>query len=488
MSSRRFIAVVALLAICSFVAASVSASAGGTTFSVSITKAGPKNGGGEPSIATGVPGMLYVSWPGDKMGFTRSSDGGKTWTQGGQPKDEGSVGDTSVMSDRSGAVYETNLNVVNADPSAPNSLQISIWKSFNKGKTWPQEASGFAHQPNASNQPFFVDRQWTDAWIPPGKTTKQAIVALSYHDFVPSQIWVNVSTDGGKTFGPFVDAISDGNAEADSACSTIPGGLRIEPGGKHPGRIYVAWLAADPANPATGCNITQLQAFHDIWVAWSDDMGQTWTDQLVYDAGPLKDGSELFADLALDNRGNPYVAFTMDIENQFDVWVEGSKDGGKTWNGKTDGTGTPVKVDHTKGSHYFPAIDVGKVGHVDVAYLGTPTVIGTQPDGKPDEPAGDANANWYVYLAQTTNLFGGTPFKNHQLSPKVVHHGDICTLGIFCASNPDLNRDILDFIDVVIDGDGMAHVAFTAADSKQMKDGIYVANQTGGPSMGLPGH
>src|SRR5207249_10779572 len=139
-------------------------------------------------------------------------------------------------------------------------------KSLDQGKTWPQEATGWAQMPNASNQPMLVDRQWTDAWIPPGKTTKDALVGLSYHDWGPSQIWVNVSTDGGKTFGPPVDAISDPQAEADSFCSTIPGGLRIVPSGPHAGRIYVAWLAADPANPATGCNLTQLPAVHDARV------------------------------------------------------------------------------------------------------------------------------------------------------------------------------------------------------------------------------
>src|SRR5439155_16279024 len=129
---------------------------------------------------------------------------------------------------------------------------------------------------------------------------------------------------------------------------------------------------------------------------------------------------------------------------QFDVEVEGRPDAGKTWNGKSDGTGKPVKVAADKGTHYFPAIAVGKPGHVDVAYIATPTVVGTQPDGKPDEPTADANADWYTYLAQTSDLFGGAPFQSVRVTPESIHHGDVCTLGIFCSSNPDLNRDLLD--------------------------------------------
>jgi hypothetical protein len=473
----RWVAILATVAI-GLTAIGHGASAGPGKLRTALTKVGPQGGGGEPSIAAGPGGVLYASWPGDKMWFSKSTDGGRTWTEGGQPAGYDSVGDTTVFTDRSGAVYESNLNVVS--PTNPlNSLQISIWKSFNKGKSWPQAAGSVLNPGNATGQPLLVDRQWNDAWIPPGKTTKQAVVSLTYHDFGPSQIWVTTSTDGGKTFGVPADAVVSPEAQAASFCSTIPGGLRIVPGGQHAGRIYVAWLAADAANAVTGCNLTQLQAFHSVWVAWSDDLGQSWTDQLVYDAGPLHDGSELFADLAVDNRGNPYVAFSMNINAQFDVWVSNSLDDGATWR-------QPVKVNTSKGSHYFPAIDAGRPGQVVVSYLATPTDVGTLPNGKPNEPTGDADADWFTYLAQTTAL-GSKPFTNIKVTPKSMHHGDICTVGIFCSALPGADRSILDFIDVVLTSNGYAHVVFTASGGK-MPDGIYVANQISGPSVGPAGH
>ncbi|HCO02303.1 MAG TPA: hypothetical protein DIT48_02835, partial [Actinobacteria bacterium] len=74
----------------------------------------------------------------------------------------------------------------------------------------------------------------------------------------------------------------------------------------------------DPANAVTGCNYTQAAAFHSVWTAVSDDNGATWTDHLGFDPGPLHDASEIFADMALDNQGNPYLAFTMNLTNDQD--------------------------------------------------------------------------------------------------------------------------------------------------------------------------
>jgi hypothetical protein len=458
-------------------------SAGGGKLRFTLNEIGPQNGGGEPSVAIAPDRTIYVSAPGDAMEFWRSADAGKTWTQGASP--ESPSGDTSVNVDQSGAVYESNLNVITGDQ---NTLQVDLFKSFNKGNTWPQKGSSAIEDTNASGQPALVDRQWTDAWIPPGHTTVTATVCMTYHDFGPSQIWVSCSFDGGRTFDLPVDAVTSPLAQADSYCNTIPGGLKIVSSGPHAGRIYVAWLAADPLNPVTGCNLTQLAAFHSIWSAYSDDGGHTWTDQLVYDAGPLHDGSEIFADLTLDNQGNPYIAFVMNIRSGYDIWVEASSDGGSAWNGRSDGTGAPYLVNADQGTHFFAAIAAGNPGQVDVAYLDTPTLVGSTAYGKPNEPAGDANADWNVFVAQSTNLFSGSPtFTNTRLTQAPMHHGDICTLGLFCAAVPGTNRNLLDFIDVQVDPSGLFHIAYTD-DRNYSAGALVMANQTGGTKVGAGGH
>jgi hypothetical protein len=448
----------------------------GAPLSLTVTPVGPKDGGGEPSIASGPEGNLYVSYPSDSgMSFFRSFDDGGSWSAGALAAT--SSGDTAVNVDSSGAVYQSNLN-------GDGNLQGDVYKSFDFGTTWPQRGTSADGQ-DATSQPLLVDREWTDAYIPPGKTTNDADVYMEYHDFGPSQVWATASHDGGKTFGLPVDiAAASPQSAAYTFCNSIPGGLKIVQSGPHAGRIYAAWLAGDPVtNPATGCNLTQLDTFHTIWIAWSDDKGATWTSQLVYDGGFGHDASALFADLTLDSAGNPYVAFGDNIGDEWDMWVEASFDGAKTWNGKSDGTGVPYKVNADTGTHFFPAIAAGAPGHVDVAWIGTPTKIDTLPYGKPS-PGGGADAKWYLFTAQSADVDGGSPtWTQTQVTPDPIHVGDVCTLGIFCVS-PDSNRDLLDFIDLAVDPAGMAHVAFTQ--DTPTANGIYAANQTGGDSVFPP--
>jgi hypothetical protein len=442
----------------------------------SVVKVSPKNGGGEPSIAVGPEGNEYVSYPSDNgMSFYRSFSAGKGWQAGGIA-DPGS-GDTSLNVDSSGAVYQGNLD--GSSDTVP--LQGDVWKSQDAGATWPQKGVGYDGQ-DATGSPFLVDRQWTDAYIPPGGSTDNARVYISYHDFGPSQIWVNVSKDGGKTFGTPTDVIAASpEAQAYTFCNSIPGGTKVVQSGPHAGRVYVAWLAADVAtSAATGCNITQMDTFHSMWVAWSDDEGSTWHSHLVYDGGFGHDASALFADLTLDDQGNPYVAFADNLNDEWDMYVMASFDGGTTWNGKSDGTGTPYKVNADTGTHFFPAIAVGDPGKVDVAYIGTPTKITELPYGKP-APGGGQSASWYLYSAQSLDLASGHPtWARTKVTRNPIHVGDVCTLGIFCVF-PDSNRNLLDFIDAAIDGSGRVHISFTQ-DTDQ-SNGIYVANQTSGPTV-----
>jgi hypothetical protein len=444
-----------------------------------------EDGGGEPSIAAAKDGTLYLSYPGRAgMGFFRSVDLGVKWTKGAlADKDSG---DTTVNVDSGGAVYQSNLS---------GTLQVDIYKSLNGGKTWSQKGvTGSEDNPsskNSSNSPFLVDRQWVDAYIPPGKTTKEARVYVTYHDWIAGLMWINVSKDGGKTFSEQKTVMTDTAALANGFCNVIPGGVRVVQSGPRAGRVYVLWMAGNAAtNPTTGCNETQMDTFGQIWSAYSDDEGATWTDQLVYDAGAIgHDASYIFADLTLDDAGNPYTAFAINDADpphtggdgdQWNIFVSASFDGGKTWNGKSDGTGSPYKVTTTSGTHVFPAITAGDPGKVAVAYLGTDSVIPQIPYGKAF-PGGDPKAKWNVFVARSLNLKTGSPaWSSFRVTPKPMHTGDICNLGIFCSAFRGIsNRDLLDFIDIVGDPDGMLHVAYT--DTENSKDGsIMAVNQIAG--------
>jgi len=124
-----------------------------------------------------------------------------------------------------------------------------------------------------------------------------------------------------------------------------------------------------------------------------------------------------------------------------------------------------------------------------VAWLHTPVFTPSLPNGKPDFSAQN-NANWHLVIGQSLNFNTAHPtWRVRQLAP-IMHHGNICTLGIACPPGAT-NRDLLDFIDVQIDPQGFAHAAFTSADAPKrggLPAGIYVANQLSGPRFGRGAH
>src|SRR5216110_4069584 len=116
----------------------------------------------------------------------------------------------------------------------------------------------------------------------------------SYHDFSASQINVTASNDGGQTFGPSVDVLAqNGMAETQSFCNTVPSGIEVDP---ETGEVYVEWITADPvANTTQGCNITQIENFHQVWVAHSPAGGLLWDAHQVFDGGPGTNTDDIFA-------------------------------------------------------------------------------------------------------------------------------------------------------------------------------------------------
>lgn len=487
--------------------------------------------GGEPSITSNTKGELYDTTPSGGTILYKSTDKGATWASATTA--DPSSGDDCVFTDQANSLYLCNL--AGSQSTAP--LQADVWKSTNDGSSWTYGNNNVnmgANVCGTSCSPFGVDRPWGDAYIPPGGTSNTATVALMYHDFYgPSQIWVNVSNDGGKTFGQPINVLANFTvtaadqaavAEADSACNTVPAGAAIEDKGPHPGRIYVAWIASDPESTTTGCNVTMVQAFHTLFVAWSDNNGATWTPQLAYDAGIGHDASTPFAAFTLDNQGNPYFAFAVpapadnpatcsaestagtvqsDPNCAYHMWVVWSSDGGNTWDGGggliPGSAASAYEVDSstTAQTDVFPAIAAGNPGEVDVAWLRTNEIEPTDTLGKFDPGGcagpGPSNGNptfypptcdWNLYAGQSLNLWeppGNAVWTTGPVTTTPMHVGDICNLGIFCVS-PASNRNLLDFISETIDPTtGYAHIAY--ADDNTINK-LRVANQTSGRNVG----
>src|SRR5437870_10409927 len=368
--------------------------------------------GGEPSIVSDSLGQLFDTTPsGGTITYT-STNHGATWRQvtTADPRS----GDDCLATDQANAVYLCNL--AGSEGVAP--LQADVWKSVDHGMTWTHGA-GALPQCATSCSPFGVDRDWLAASIlPPARSTNQAEVVLMYHDFYgPNQIWVNISHDGGATFGApqevlAAPAVTPGAvtgtlvAQGYTLCDTVPAGVGIVPPGKpHAGRIIVGWIAADLPQNATGCNVTMAEAFHTIWISYSDDGGLTWTPQQAFDAGIGHDTSTPFVAFTLDRPGNPYFGLDVNLEAnpvtcsaestagtvqsdsscEYDMYVVWSADGGATWDGGgglisgSAATAYRVNPSSETGTHFFPAIAAGNPGQVGVAYLRSRAIVPTDP-------------------------------------------------------------------------------------------------------------
>jgi len=465
-------------ALVSSVGATAIAPASGTGAAVAgaFTEVRVASFGVEPSIITGPDGSLYMSVPGlDGPDFYRSIDRGTNWTQGATADAaSGAGGDDGLATDTSGAIFEVNMTT---NTRRREIYAADVYRSSDDGGSWGQR--GRAAQGDGSST-LPEDRPWIGAWLKPGDPPNKTRVYLVYRDLVSSGIWVAISSDAGAHFGPPIPIVTSPLAVQATACIGLPGGVQVVSTGRHAGRVYVAWTGGDAAtDAATGCYFTMLNAAHTVWVAWSDDGGLTWSNHLVYDAGVGHDTSGVFARLALDDQGNPYVAFAANLAGEYDVYVEASFDGGRRWNGGRLGLAAPIKASVGKGTHLFPAIAAGDPGKVDVAYIATPTVVPLLPNGKPAPGAGNG-ASWSVFVAQTLDLRSHPTWQTFAVTPEPIHMGDVCIEGGFCGT--DMNRgdrSLGDFIDMTVDHFGFAHVAY--ADTRRR--GLYEANQLAGPAI-----
>jgi hypothetical protein len=490
-----------------------SSAASSPTFTGPVRVDDPKvsgsNAANEPATVVDKNNVRYVAYQGGSQ-LAVSNDGGRTWTHRGgadalsknvtgcDPQVD--VGDVELATDPAGRTYFADLQASVGIPT-DTGLQAIVGTSDDGFQTYGGTCS--------SHQVFSVDREWMAAYTPPGKASAETRLYLTYHDFGPNTMWVNVSKDGGKTWAAPVDAITDPPAVLNSFCDTVPAGVAVDPG---TGWVYVGWTAGSsaPSNVATGCNYTQGTVFNHFFVAVSKDEGATWTSTDAF-AGPdvaasePADMSEIFGSIAVDRAGGVHIAFPDFLNGEFGAYSASSP--------PADGAGhlafgMPVKVNgpdvHTA---YFTRLVAGDAGRLDLIYLGSPVknVIATpanklafdgtdpaKPNCRPEVGSNvqgvrfpgkpcqmPADAPWYLYMAQT--LDGGGSWANQKVRADAVHTGDICTLGIFCL--PGDNRDLADTNDIKTDSTGGAQIAYTYEPADASRTEIDFQCQTGGPGL-----
>jgi hypothetical protein len=413
----------------------------------------------EPFIAIDrSDGTVWVAWQASGSHVARSDDGGRTFTEMPINDPLGSdVGDvairvggpapcavaTQTCLPRTHRIYLTSISLV-------PTLQTRLAYSDDRGANWTFNRL-------AAFNPSFVDRPWL-AVYPSNTIANQDQVYVAYHDFSASQIWVASSNNGGDAFLQTNVFANNPMAEIQSFCNTVPSDIEVDP---ETGEVYVAWITADPvANTTDGCNITQLENFHQVWIAHSPPadpaMHTVWDAHLVFDGNVGRswqtNTDRIFATLAVDDSGTPGVpgnVYSVFPDNLLapgatDIWFTHSSDKGRSW-------AAPVKVNPDTGTHYFPWIAAGSSGRVDFIWLSTPDLNSSDAALSP----------WTATFAQTTSGASATPkFNQTTASSNVMHVGGICTDGIFCTVTGG-NRDLADSISIAIDRGGSAGLVWT---------------------------
>jgi hypothetical protein len=325
----------------------------------------------------------------------------------------------------------------------PLPLQAHLSFSDDRGASWTTNDLAVVN-------PSFIDRPWL-AVDPSPASANQDLVYIMYHDFSLSQIWVASSTDGGKTFIQTDVTAQNPKAFTDSFCNTVPSGVEVDP---ETHEVYVEWITSDfVSNTTQGCNISQTENFHKVYVGHSRRGSLLWDAHQVFDGGPKTNTDRVFATLAVDDSGTPGVSGTVysvfadnlnpSVPGEVDIWFSRSRLQAQ------DGSWSPlVMVNGDGGTNYFPWIAAGSTGRVDFIYLHSADLV----------PSDTALSRWYTKFAQTVDGTDLVPkFSVTSASSGIMHVGAICTTGISCSGD----RDLADAISIAIDRGGSAALAWT---------------------------
>ncbi|HEX4654421.1 MAG TPA: hypothetical protein VH274_01625 [Mycobacteriales bacterium] len=474
------------------VALPVLANSGASThaaFSRPMVLAG---GGAEPSIR--VPAdhksVAYVSAPTGlgsnfwRITEKRRANGDVTYMQSpvqqpdlgtGGGDSEISVGDLTQDAPANGCLPIAYSGLHNIDLLD----NFTVATSTNCGKSFVL-ANPFA------TQNTLTDRQWQ---VFDGAHTN----FLIYHLVSTGQIVVSVSKDDGQHYVSLgasnANGIIDPQLLAGSGTTQQIGNIIVnhaEPikgatnivSGEPVHAMYAIFGIADDAGTGAESNVPggDYNGLDSIYVGKSVDGGVTWQDSKVFNVNPAthRELNMLFPVITADSAGNLYAAWADTYKVEYSV----STDHGAHWskpfqvnrdNRRVAGNGAD-KPDPGK-ADVFPWIGAGGKGLLDVVWYhgdgGAPNSNRVYRD------PGDAKTKWTVAFAQLRNadrVHSSVPTPSHldynQAITPVMHIGDICQNGTFCALVPvpgapysTGDRSLLDFFQVAIDREGRANLA-----------------------------
>lgn len=223
----------------------------------------------------------------------------------------------------------------------------------------------------------------------------------------------------------------------------------------------------------TGRLFVPLDAWDGLRVYYSPNHGLTWGSTLVRETSAST--MNIFPVTAVDENGWVYLAWSEEVNGQYDVFLSVSRPGGL-------GFGAPTKVSSGAGTHIFPWIVAGEQGKIAVVWYTTDVVA------DPNDLVKMENAEWRVRYAESLDATGGAPtFRQWDLTG-TMHVGTISTQGLTSdnlqGEGPD--RSLGDFFSAALNPvDGSVWVAFVnnAPTTPPEQHGVWVERM---PSAATP--
>jgi hypothetical protein len=274
-----------------------------------------------------------------------------------------------------------------------------------------------------------------------------------------------VSLDGGETFGPgrYISntPLNDPDDPNGGSCSGLHGHIKVGPDGT----AYVPIKGCH--GTATAGNLTNTEFYGgQPAVSVSPDNGNTWLIRTV-PGGNNGDESDNAIDIDKANRlymgwqdaSYPDPSDDTKLPTTSTAKAAFSDDNGVHWSQPVD-LSTKLGVRNIQ----FPQVVAGDAGRAAIAFLGTNAVGDDQhngfvgPDGNP--------AVWHMYVSLTYD--GGKSWSTYDTTPDhPVQRGCIDLQGTSNKTITDNNicdqRNLLDFNDITIDGQGRVLVAYAEA-------------------------
>jgi hypothetical protein len=349
----------------------------------------------------------------------------------------GGDGDVAVNNPDAG-----NMNI-------PNIAVVSLSAAEVTGSHSTNRADAFSTPNPATAGVPFDDRMWLDG------LNDASHIYMEYHDFgTTSQIFVQRSSDGGKTYSSALGAVVDAATEPNVGPPTgnIAGQIKVDNSScSSHGTLYQIFVGPDnPVDNLQNSSIFMNAAY--VGVATGVTLTNptvSFTDHKIFSCGagstcPSKAGlGNLFPGLAVDNFGYVYATWS----DNTDVYYSFSNNHGTRWSPAIKVTQNTPQAGK---SNVFPWIAADANGHVAIAWYGA-----DQPGNSNTVSA--TNTHWNVFAAESVNGHAISPvFAFSQATDHSNHTGQISTGGLLGSSD----RSLADFFQIGIDPSHRVNIAY----------------------------